>query len=152
MWMGEKFPAVLLNHLHAQTRSAGLCTVMFQDKLFLPWTFVMQGMTPSGAYAGNQQHQCSLLMAKTQPVCILHHPTIQFPWSYRLRALLLASSSCTVLCHAIPNSSVLFLDQSVETSFHYPSWCCTENHRLQQHTVPANVRKHFFGWGLCCHQ
>jgi len=43
MWMGEKFPAVLLNHLPAQTSSAGLCTVMFEDKLFLPWTFVMQG-------------------------------------------------------------------------------------------------------------
>jgi hypothetical protein len=43
MWMGQKFPAVLLNHLHAQTNSAGLCTVMFEDKLFLPWTFVMQG-------------------------------------------------------------------------------------------------------------
>jgi hypothetical protein len=43
MWMGEKFAAVLLNHLHAQTSSAGLCTVMFEDKLFLPWTFVMHG-------------------------------------------------------------------------------------------------------------
>lgn len=53
---------------------------------------------------------------------------------------------------AIPNSPVLFLDQSDETSFHYPSQCCKESHHLQQHTVPANVRKYFFGWGLCCHQ
>jgi len=142
MWVGEKFPAVLLNHLHAQTSSAGLCTVMFEDKLFLPWTCHARHEKASGAYAGNEQHQCSPLMAKTQPVCILHHPTIQFPWAYRLTALLLASS-CTMLCDAIPNSTVLFLDQSDETSFRYSSRCWKESHHLQLHTVPANLRKHF---------
>jgi hypothetical protein len=48
MWLrekGKKFPAAHLNHLHAQTSSAGLCTAMIEDELFLPWTYVMQGTT-----------------------------------------------------------------------------------------------------------
>jgi hypothetical protein len=48
MWLGakgEKFPAAHIHHLHAQTSSAGLCTVMMEDELFLPWTYVMQGTT-----------------------------------------------------------------------------------------------------------
>ena len=73
---------------------------------------------------------CSICWQWTAPMFFPHgknsasmHPSIQFPWSYRLTSLLLASSSCTMLCDAIPNFTVSFLDQSDETSFHYPSWC-----------------------------
>jgi hypothetical protein len=39
-WMGEKLPAVLLNPLHIKISRVRPCTVILQDDLSLPLTFV----------------------------------------------------------------------------------------------------------------
>jgi len=50
--MGEKFPAVLLNHPHAQTSSAGLCNVRLSFS-FLGHLSCKAQKKASGAYADN---------------------------------------------------------------------------------------------------
>ena len=141
--MGEKFPAVLLNHLHAQTSSAGLCNVRL--------SFSFLGHLSCKAQKKLLEHMLTI----TAPIFSPHgknstsmHPSPSHntvPVVLETEGIAFGLLFLHNVVDAIPNSPVLFLDQSDETSFHYPSQCCKESHHLQQHTVPANVRKYFFG-------
>jgi hypothetical protein len=49
-----------------------------------------------------------------------------------------------IWCNVIPCSVILFSDESGENIFHQLLLCCEKSHCLQQHRVPAIVKKYFF--------
>ena len=60
-----------------------------------------------------------------------------------LRALLWFFS-WAMFCDATSGYVILLLHQIDKTVFHHPSQGCEDSHCLQQHTIPATVRKHYF--------
>ena len=135
MW--KKIPASQMNPLHAKMQ----CKDVSQDDPFLPWTSVMKcTMKLQKCLKVTSSIHGFPLCQKLSP-CILQHPKRWFSWA---ESTVFIFSFLEMLCNAIPNSVVLFVDRSDGTSFPYLLQCHEESCCLQQHVVPATAMKQTF--------